>query len=62
MHMEPTYAASLAKAVAAAAQGNIPSYAMTNDNIRLITGENGSTWRDFAYRNKDAIVTKANHK
>ena len=57
--MEPTYAKSLAEATVAIASGNAHGIAEIYDTISLVTGKQGTSWIDFARRNRERLIRNA---
>lgn len=61
--METVYATSLARAIGAAARGEIPGLAEVNDTVERVTGRAGARWVDFAARHRDRFLAAASdHK
>ena len=57
--MEPVYATNLARAVGAAARGEIPGLAEVNDTVERVTGRAGTRWIDFATRHRERFLVAA---
>ena len=57
--MEPVYATNLARAVGAAARGEIPGLAEVNDTVERVTGRAGTRWVDFAARHRERFLVAA---
>lgn len=54
--METVYATSLARAIGAAARGEIPGLAEVNDTVERVTGRAGTRWGDFATRHRKRFL------
>ena len=57
--METVYATSLARAIGAAARGEIPGLAEVNDTVEKVTGRPGMRWVDFAARHRERFLVAA---
>ena len=57
--METVYATSLARAIGAAARGEIPGLAEVNDTVERVTGRAGTRWVDFATRHRERFLVAA---
>ena len=57
--MEPTYAASLARAIGDAAKGAIPGHAQVYDTVERVTGRPAVTWAQFASKHRERFQAAA---
>ena len=57
--MESAYATSLARAIGAAARGEIPGLSEVNDTVEKVTGRPGTRWIDFAARHRERFLRAA---
>lgn len=57
--MEPSYAKSLVASVAAVSSDKVPGISEIYGTVLKVTGSPGTTWQEFAWRNRERIIKKA---